>query len=260
MRTPATEMPIALGLTPDGRWQIDVDTFLAASGDAGFRTVGLSANWATVDAAGGLTARGMRCHELLSLRMSGAEDVVAQAERLASAASTVGAEWILTGGFRGPVTSEMCAQLARAADIVAEAGSKLAIEFSPAGSVRSIRDAVAMLDASGARDAGVLIDTWHFFHGTSTWDELETVPLEKIAYLQFQDALAPASADGVDETMNRRAMPGDGVLDLDRFATTLLERGWEGVVGIEVLSSELNQLPVAEFARRAYASAARYWL
>jgi sugar phosphate isomerase/epimerase len=62
------------------------------------------------------------------------------------------------------------------------------------------------------------------------------------------------------ETMDRRLMPGDGVLEVERFASTLLDRGWEGVVSVEVLNSELCKLPVAEFARRAYESCARYWL
>jgi len=59
--------------------------------------------------------------------------------------------------------------------------------------------------------------------------------------------------------MNRRAMPGDGVFELHRFADTLRERGWNGVVSIEVLSRELNRLPLEEFARRAYESTRQYW-
>jgi hypothetical protein len=46
---------------------------------------------------------------------------------------------------------------------------------------------------------------------------------------------------------------------LDRFAATLLDRGWQGVVSVEVLNQELRELPVPEFARRAYSAAAPYW-
>jgi len=45
----------------------------------------------------------------------------------------------------------------------------------------------------------------------------------------------------------------------DRFASSLLDRGWAGLVSVEVLSAELRQLPVSEFARWAYQSTARYW-
>jgi sugar phosphate isomerase/epimerase len=105
----------------------------------------------------------------------------------------------------------------------------------------------------------VMIDTWHYFRGDSTWEDLETVPLDRIAYVQFDDAPEPASDDGMDETMNRRAMPGDGGFELERFASTLRGRGWQGLVSVEVLNRDLRQLPVDEFARRAYETTARYW-
>jgi hypothetical protein len=42
--------------------------------------------------------------------------------------------------------------------------------------------------------------------------------------------------------MHRRATPGDGTFDLDRFAST-----------------PLDQLPIPEFALLAHDSTARYW-
>jgi sugar phosphate isomerase/epimerase len=54
--------------------------------------------------------------------------------------------------------------------------------------------------------------------------------------------------------------PGDGTLALDRFATTLLRRGRDGLVSVEVLSAELRALPVDEALRRLHATTAPYWL
>jgi len=61
------------------------------------------------------------------------------------------------------------------------------------------------------------------------------------------------------ETMHRRALPGEGILDLVRFAATLLDRGWDGLVSVEVLSEELRASPIEEIARRAHDTTARYW-
>lgn len=61
------------------------------------------------------------------------------------------------------------------------------------------------------------------------------------------------------ETIDRRAWPGDGEFDLDWFTATLRQRGWRGVVAVEVLSAELRRLPVAEFAHRGYQATVRYW-
>ena len=132
-------------------------------------------------------------------------------------------------------------------------------EFSPLGTVPSIPAALAVVEAAGVDRAGVVIDSWHFFRGESRWKDLEAVPLGRIAYVQFSDAPDARSDDLLDETMNRRVMPGNGGFELERFASTLLERGWEGLVSIEVLSRDLGRLPVAEFARLAYESTSPYW-
>ena len=58
--------------------------------------------------------------------------------------------------------------------------------------------------------------------------------------------------------MTRRALPGDGILELDRFATALRSRGWDGVVSMQVLSDELRALPLADYTRKVYAAGSRY--
>jgi len=70
----------------------------------------------------------------------------------------------------------------------------------------------------------VLIDSWHFFRGGSTWEQLACIPLERIAYVQFDDAPAPAGDSAMKETMHCRVMPGDSTFELERFATTLPDR------------------------------------
>jgi sugar phosphate isomerase/epimerase len=54
-------------------------------------------------------------------------------------------------------------------------------------------------------------------------------------------------------------MPADGIFDLERFTSTLLDRGWEGLVSVEVLSDDLRRLSIPEFARIAHEKTTRYW-
>jgi sugar phosphate isomerase/epimerase len=252
-------MSTELALTPDGRWGLDAPALADLAAQAGFSAVGLGVRQADEQAAASLAGNGVRCHELLALVLSRNEDAnLRHAELLAEAADAVGAEWVLTT-FGAPITSDSTRELARFAAMFAEAGAKMAAEFSPLGSVPTIPAALAVVEAAGVERAGVLIDSWHFFRGASTWEDLEAVPLERIAYVQFDDALEPVSDDALDETMTRRAMPGDGCFDLERFSSTLLDRGWQGLVSVEVLSDDLRQLPRAEFARIAYEKTARYW-
>jgi sugar phosphate isomerase/epimerase len=253
-------MSVQLALTPDGRWDADTDTLVGAAADAGFAAVGLSAARADRAAADSLRAHGIRCHEVLAQMISGNEAATLKsAQKLVEAADAVRADWVLAN-FTKPLTPEIRALIARCAAMYAEVGARMAVEFSPLGSVTSIAGALEVVEAAGADRAAVMIDTWHFLRGDSTWEQLERIPLEQIAYVQFDDALPAESEDGMAETMNRRVFPGDGEFDLERFAGTLRSRDWEGIVSIEVLSSELVTLPVPEFATRAYRSSAAYWL
>ncbi|MBL7500185.1 sugar phosphate isomerase/epimerase [Frankia sp. CNm7] len=251
-------MAVEIALTPDSRREIDVPGLVGAAAGAGFTAVGLAAGRADAAGAKTLAAAGTRCHELLALLVGDdAEATLAQAGQLAEAAATVGARWVLAG-FRAGLSAETAPVIRRCAEMLAEAGAGLAVEFSPLGPVGTISAAREVVAAAGAERSGVLIDTWHFFRGKSTWAELSAIPLDEIAYIQFDDAPPPVGS-GFSETLHRRVMPGDGEFDLERFASTLLERGFDGLVSVEVLSAELRQLPVPEFCRLAHASTARYW-
>ena len=161
--------------------------------------------------------------------------------------------------FRSGLTTGTAAVIARCAAMFAEAGAGMAVEFSPLGPVDTVRAGLDVVAAAGAGRAGLVIDTWHFGFGDSTFADLAAVPLDQIAYVQFTDALEPVSERLGRETMHRRALPGDGILELERFASTLLDRGWDGLVSVEVLSEELRGLPVAEITRRAHAATLRFW-
>lgn len=253
-------MNVEIGLTSDRRWQVELHNLAKATKDAGFTSLGIGAE--SVDRDSGVTIRnaGLQCHEVMALVISDNQPAtLASAERVAMSAAAVDAAWVVTV-FAAKMDRHAVALVSRCAAILHGAGTRMAVEFSPLGSVTSIRDGLELVSAVGPERAGVLIDTWHFFQGDSTWDDLVEIPLDRIAYVQFDDALPAISPDLMDETMNRRAMPGRGIFELDRFATTLLERGWRGLVSVEVLSRELASLPVDEFARTAYSDTAKYWL
>jgi sugar phosphate isomerase/epimerase len=252
---------VELAITPDGRWEADTADLIAAAAGAGFAALGISMQRADSSARDAYRAAGLRCHEVLALILSDDEPAtMATAEQLAEAAARMDADWILTI-FRSPLSSATAKIIQRCAAMFADAGSGMAVEFSPLGPISSIAtglDVVRAGNRSGGR-AALMIDSWHFCFGDSTWDDLATVSLEEIAYIQFSDALAPESDKLMKETMNRRALPGEGILELDRFASTLLERGYDGTVSVEVLSAELRALPINEISRRLHATTSPYW-
>lgn len=252
-------MSIELGLTPDGRWQIDTASLIAVTATAGFSALGLSADRADESTEDALRGAGIRCHELLALVFTAERDqMLSAAASLAQRASEVNAAWILTV-FQAGLDTSTASTLRACAQIFSEVGSKMAVEFSPLGPVGTIKDGLDVVEVVGSERSGLMIDSWHFCVGESTWEDLAAVPLDLIAYVQFADALAATSESLARETMHRRALPGEGTLELDRFSTILLERGWEGLVSIEVLNAELRELPVADFAHLAHDAARRFW-
>jgi sugar phosphate isomerase/epimerase len=252
---------VELAITPDGRWQANTADLVAAATGAGFVALGIGSQRADAAARDAYRAAGLRCHQVLALLVSEDErKTITAAEGLAGAAATMDAEWILTT-FRSPLSSETAKIIQRCAAMFAEAGAGMAVEFSPLGPVSSITAGLEVVQVGnrGGGRAGLMIDSWHFCFSESTWDDLATVPLEEIAYIEFADALTPESDNLMSETMNRRALPGEGTLELDRFASTLLKRGFDGTVSVEVLSAELRALPINEIAGRIYATTSPYW-
>jgi sugar phosphate isomerase/epimerase len=135
----------------------------------------------------------------------------------------------------------------------------MAVEFSPLGAVSGIADGLEVTALAG-HGARLLIDTWHFALGPSTWDDLEALPCDAIAHLQFTDVAEPTSDDLFDETMNRRPLPGDGIADLQHFADVLRSNGFDGTVSVEVLSRELRARPVSDAVAAVFDAAAPYWI
>ena len=150
--------------------------------------------------------------------------------------------------------------LRRAGDVFGELGAGLAIEYLPwLPEVKDIRSTCAVLDRAGIEGAGVLVDTWHFTHSNDTWADLEALPLDRIAYLQFDDHPELEGEDLVMETIMRRVMPGEGVFELERFSELLRAKGYDGVVSCEILSAETRNMALDEFAQRVFDTSRQYW-
>src|SRR6202011_4318222 len=107
--------------------------------------------------------------------------------------------------------------VARVARRFGDCGTRMAIEFVPFGVVADLAGADQLCSRIGA-GVGICLDSWHFLRGLADWSLLARISAERLAYVQFSDALPPVSNDMYAETVHRRALPGDGDLDLARFA------------------------------------------
>jgi sugar phosphate isomerase/epimerase len=209
-----------------------------------------------LDAA--IAANGMRCMELQAMVVTeDAQATLAEAEEFTGFIEVLQPDYVMSG-FPGEPTDQAVANY-QAAVARLPRGSRVGLEFLPNLPISDINAARAVLRRAELPDAGVVVDAWHFFHGPSQWSDLEALPLGEVAFVQFSDHPALESDDLAYEMLQRRTLPGQGRLDLARFVAAFDEKGYDGMVGVEIMSEELRQLSYEEFARQAHDAAAPYW-
>lgn len=177
---------------------------------------------------------------------------------LAEAADRLGARYVHVGGT-APLGPALIEATNAAAVVCAGAKAVLAVEFLPFLAIASIADSRAMIAGAEAKGSGLVVDSWHFFHGPDDWAELAGIRAEEISYVQFDDHPPLAGSDLLAETISRRVYPGQGVFDLERFAQTISASGFDGAVGLEHLSAADRVRPVEDVARELLAASRGYW-
>ena len=149
--------------------------------------------------------------------------------------------------------------LEQAVEMLDGRGLKLAIEYMPQTGLNSVTETAALARHVGTDRAGAMIDIWHHSHGPDSWDDLAAVPADAIAYIELDDALPRPGDDLIHEMMDRRTFPGEGTFDIARFVTLIADKGYDGMVSIEVLNAQWREWPPADFARRCLESSAAFW-
>jgi 2-keto-myo-inositol isomerase len=104
-------------------------------------------------------------------------------------------------------------------------------------SVFKVTQALKICEATGGGEATIVLDAFHNFRGGSTFEELKTVPLDRIAHYHLNDA--PADPPREEQRDPNRVMPGDGILDLKSEIDWLREIGYEGTVSLELFNRDL---------------------
>jgi sugar phosphate isomerase/epimerase len=157
----------------------------------------------------------------------------------------------LVGPFGGPDAEfdEIVESLAAFVDAAAAAGIRPHLEVVPTSKVPDLATAMALIDAVGRDELGLLLDTLHLARGGGKPADLESVPRERIFAIQLCDAPAePITTDYMEEILHFRELPGDGGLDLDGYLRVLLAKGDLPPTGPEVFSDRLGALSAHDSA------------
>jgi sugar phosphate isomerase/epimerase len=246
----------------------DLLTQIVAAADAGYPMLSpdvfsirahLAAGGSLAQLADTLSERQLACLDLAGLTIGADESRTKhEADELLEMAGALSSTWVQVRVV-DEVDDRIRGLFGWSADHFSASGVGLAVEFSPLTRVKTIADARELLAGAG-REArtGVIVDTWHFFRGDDHWPDLEAFPVDELAFVQFSDGL-PVGKDPGHDTLHRRALPGHGEFDLDRFSRCLRAKSFRGPVSVEVLSEELRALPVQDFACRTIETSRAYW-
>ena len=175
---------------------------------------------------------------------------------LFDAAAALDAHHVKVGNIPGtpcdlPLLAERYAELC--ADAARHHDAKVVYEFMPFDvNVDDLDTALAVVEGADAPNGGLAIDTWHMAKLGIEPDDLRRIPKRFLAWVELSDGRYENMPDLVDETVNHRALPGEGEFPIGDYVSVCREIGYEGPWGVEVLSDELRNLPIEQIFERAY--------
>ncbi|NWB97006.1 sugar phosphate isomerase/epimerase [Pseudomonas gingeri] len=130
-------------------------------------------------------------------------------------------------------------------------GVNVVIEFLPFSSVCTIDRAIAVTE-NVRPNGGLLVDTWHVARGGMSFDEIAKIPLELIKSIELDDANQAIVETLFNDSTHHRKLCGEGALDVPAFIQQVVNVGYRGPWGVELISAELRKLPLEVAAKRAF--------
>ncbi|WP_127585036.1 sugar phosphate isomerase/epimerase family protein [Paenibacillus koleovorans] len=106
------------------------------------------------------------------------------------------------------------------------------------------------IDAIGAPNVGLLLDSYHWYTTGQTADELAALRADQIVHVHINDAPDVPVEEALD---NGRLYPGEGVIDLPAFLQALQRTGYSGPISQEILTQSPPTAPAEELLSRSKA-------
>lgn len=114
-----------------------------------------------------------------------------------------------------------------------------------------MRDLPTVVEAAGVKKGGLLLDIWHMERNNIPHSDIAALPGEMIVSIEINDAAAEVERDIWFDTLNRRVLPGLGSFDIDGFLAAIYSTGFNGPVGLEIISEEQRQKSLEKGLRDA---------
>lgn len=216
-------------------------------------------------AASGLAPLSINSIEHITFRNATAyESIKCECEELSRIAATVGCPCIVVvpgrlpngGASRENVIAESIRALNELCDIAAAHTVTLAFEFlgQTDCSVPTLDLAHQIVRETNRKNLGLVIDSFHFYAGNSTFEMIEALDPSLIQIFHINDAEDLPRAQLEDR---HRLLPGLGILPLKQMLAAFRKIGYDKVASVEIFRPEYWERDPFELARDAYAATER---
>ena len=216
-------------------------------------------------AESGLSPLSINSIEHITFRDTNAYDSIKrECEELSRIAAAVGCPCIVVvpgrlpngGASRENVIGESTRVLNELCDIAAAHNVSLAFEFlgQTDCSVPTLELAHEIVREVNRKDLGVVIDSFHFYAGNSTFEMIEDLDPNLIQIFHINDAEDLPRAQLEDR---HRLLPGLGILPLQQMIAAFRKIGYDKVASVEIFRPEYWALDPFELARDARAATER---
>lgn len=138
-----------------------------------------------------------------------------------------------------------------------EFSTGIVLEIMPWSNLRTVPDAVAVVDGASCANGGLLIDIWHIARGGIAYADVAVIPAGLIHHVEVSDAESTVVGTLLEDTINRRVHCGLGVFDVSAFVAAIKQQGYVGPIGIEIISAVERERPFTEVLKDAITHAAK---
>jgi sugar phosphate isomerase/epimerase len=178
-------------------------------------------------------------------------DLLESAEGLGAWHIKIGGDIENDGAYPWPM-DKMIKELAVLADQANDVGTRLALEIMPFSNLKTIDQAVELMQGAGKKNAGIMLDIWHLDRGHIDFEQIRKMPKELIFWVEIDDARKKVEGSLYNDTVHNRELPGEGELDLQKFLRAVRDSGYTGPYGVEVISRKHRKLPLEQECRLVF--------
>lgn len=135
-------------------------------------------------------------------------------------------------------------------DLASPFGIEIALEFvgHPQCTINTFEHAYDIIKKVNRDNVGLVFDCFHFYAMNSSIESLKQADCSKISVVHIDDAEDFPVGFLTDED---RLWPGEGVIPIQDYLTILRDKGYDGVVSVELFRPEYYQMSAEEVIYKA---------